>query len=379
MLCPGSCIEYLDGNLPDSRISPDAPQDLPYILNLKTIVRIHKTLIRISEDMYMNAAPMVLAWADILQTLNLRVAATAVPIDEDSYHQPVSSDVFEATVKEMTEGFVDETIDVVQYLASSAVDRGRVLQNLTDLSLRLGGTSNSWFSAIIGARMRLTILDLILSSSAVGYIPEVVEATLSALTGGQTYWDVLDAQQLHPENEPLSQFLRDPNLLELILSRAKQRFPYESALLRLTRALATNCESNIPSIVQHVGTIHSFTASLPNGFDGYTTTLEEENNNSIRLTTDLQLFEVGLRTRRLQESTTALIQIDSDFVIPTDTYGRMILDDPRVAYWDHQYSGLKYFGKVSSLMYLFARTRVNLSFLRTMEDVSSNEVVTEGE
>lgn len=351
ILSPGACIDWLKTGDIDPRISPDAPQDLPYILNLRTLLYIHKTLMVVSDEMCTNAAPMVLAWADILQTLSIRVIEKAVPLEEDAYPQVSSGDVFETTVKEMLENLPADAIDVIQYLAASAVDRGCVFQSLTDLGLRLGGTSNSCFSPTIGARMRLIILDLIRSSSAVGYIPEVVEASLSALTGGQTYWDVLDAQRLRADDDPLVVFLESSNLVELILSSAKHRFPYESALLRLTRPLATCYDGGSLSIIQQIGTIHTFTCSLPDGFDGYDTTQEEENNNSIRLITPLQLFEDGVRTRRLQDSASALIQVDSDFVIPSGTYGRMILESPKVAYWEHRYSGLKYFGKVSASEY----------------------------
>jgi nuclear pore complex protein Nup188 len=291
---------------------------------------------------------MVLAWADILHTLSIRVTEKAAPFDEDAYQQVSFGDVFEATVKEMLEGLPDETIDVIQYLASSAVDRGHVFQSLTDLGLRLGGTSNSYFSATMGAKMRRSILDLIRSSSAVGYIPEVVEASLSALTGGQTYWDILDAQTLRTENDPLAYLLRETELHELILSSAMNRFPYESALLRLIRPLATCHSADGSPIVQEIGTMHTFTCLLPDHFSGYTTTQEEENNNSIRLTAPLHLFEDGVRMRGLHHSTSALMQVDDDFTIPSDAYGRMILETPKVAYWGHQYSGFKYFGKVSS-------------------------------
>jgi nuclear pore complex protein Nup188 len=136
----------------------------------------------------------------------------------------------------------------------------------------------------------------------------------------------------------------DADLVGLLLSSAKHRFPYESALLRMTRSLATCYGTGGPSIIQSIGIIHTFTCTLPDRFAGYTTTQEEENNNSIRLTSPLELFEDGFRTR--QESSSALMQIDEDFVIPSGTYGRMILESPKVAYWDHHYSGLKYFGKV---------------------------------
>lgn len=337
------------------------------------MLTVHEVLMRVSEGMVMNAAPMVLAWADILQTLSIRVAEKAAPFYEDfdssiSTNDQVSSgkDVYEDTVRNMLKSPADEVVDIIQYLASAAVDRGHVFQSLTDLSLRLGGTSNSYFSAIIGARMRLAILDLIRSSSAVGYIPEVVEASLSALTGGQTYWDISDAQQLHRENDPLYQFTMDADLIELLITSATRRYPYESALLRMTRSLATCHDTDRPSIIQWIGAITTFTSILPGRFTGYMTTQEEENNNSIHLTMPLQLFEARVRTRGLQDPS-ALMRIDEDFVIQSDTYGRMINDAPKVAYWYHSYSGLKYFGKVS-----FHNLSANTESINEMGGVIAN-------
>ena len=314
----------------------------------------------------MSAAPMVLAWADILQTFSMRVAENAIAIDEEGSQQEPPGDSFEATVNNMLEELSDEAIDVIQYLASTAADRGCVFQYLTDLGLRLGGTSNSYFSATIGARMRIAILDLIHCSSVVGYIPELVEACLSALVGGQTYWDVLDAPLSHPGCDPLAHFLANADLVELILSSARNRFPYETALLKLTRPLSTcylnDGSSMVPLILREIGTIFTITCRLPDDFAGYITTQEEENNNSIQLTIPLNLFEVGVRMRGLHRSTSALIQADNDFILPVGTYGRMISDSPKVAYWGHQYSGLKYFGKVihSSIFYNQAIVPVRL-------------------
>lgn len=195
--------------------------------------------------------------------------------------------------------------------------------------------------------MRLAILDLIRSNSHIGYIPEVVEASLAALTGGQNYWDISrdSQQQLHEDNDPLAQFLQDPDLVQLLLTSAKHRYPYESALLKMTRALSTCYGEGGPSILPHISTIDTFTGILPDRFNGYTTTQEEENNNSIRLTTSLPLFE-----DRAGPSSLALMRIDPDFVIKSETYGRMLVEaNPKVAYWFHQYLGLKYFGKASSL------------------------------
>lgn len=373
MLGPGPCLEYLS-QTDDPSVSPIAPQHLPYILNLETILHIHASLMRTSESI--NAAPMVLGWADILQALAVRVAKKAAQTatrDPKELNRSQSTDdgdhfgpdVYQDVVEKMLVGPHDADIDVIQYLASSAVDCGQVFQSLRDLSLQLGGMSNSYFSAIVGARMRLVILDLIRSSSTIGYIPEVVEASLAALTGGQSYWDILDSKQLHEDNDPLAKFLDDADLVELLIASAKHRYPYESALLRMTRALATCYGERGSSIVPHISTIDTFAGVLPVSFSGYMTTQEEENNNSIRLMTSLPLFEEHHAAR---DSSLAMIRIDLDFVIPSETYGRMLVEaNPKVAYWFHQYLGIKYFGKVKVLNLSKRKTMANLAILQVLE------------
>jgi nuclear pore complex protein Nup188 len=112
----------------------------------------------------------------------------------------------------------------------------------------------------------------------------------------------------------------------------------------MTRVLATCYGESGPRIVPHISTIDTFTGILPDRFIGYRTTQEEENNNSIRLTTPLPLFE----DRGMRDTSLALMRIDPEFVIESETYGRMLVEaNPKVAYWFHQYLGLKYFGKVS--------------------------------
>ena len=92
-----------------------------------------------------------------------------------------------------------------------------------------------------------------------------------------------------------------------------------------------------------------FTYQLPEDFIDYETTQEEDNNNDVRLKTPVHLFEPrsnGFR-QRTQSRSQALTLADKDFCIPAGTLGRIISDTvPKVVFWYHRYSGLKYFGKL---------------------------------
>ena len=68
--------------------------------------------------------------------------------------------------------------DPIDFLARQAVNLCHVFETLSGLSQRLGNTPNSPFTTVVGAKMRIAILDLIRWTTAVGYIPEVIETTL---------------------------------------------------------------------------------------------------------------------------------------------------------------------------------------------------------
>jgi len=68
--------------------------------------------------------------------------------------------------------------DPIDFLARRAVNLCHVFETLSGLSQRFGNTSNSPFTTVVGAKMRIAILDLIRCTTAVGYIPELIETIL---------------------------------------------------------------------------------------------------------------------------------------------------------------------------------------------------------
>lgn len=358
----GICLDYIQNPPPDVNPSPDAPNDAPYILNSTIIPQIHNMLMDIADNLPVNAGPLVLGWSVILQGIRLRVDDTRLSqegydeellrIDRrssDTSQSLLIRDPYEDAVTEINKGPAE---DPIQLLALAAVNGSRVFEVLADLGLRLGDTSHAYFSNTVGAKMRMVILDLIRGSSAVGYIPEVVSAAFSALTGGQNYWDLADARQLRKDNDPLFMFLDDEELVSTLLISARARYPFESLpFLKIVRALAacTTCYGgeDSKSVIDFLEKIPSFTHVLPAEFSAYETTQEEDNNNSIRLTTPFQLFEPRMKTLMGLQDQSSLWKMDQDFCIPAGTYGRMVSESrPKVAYWFHEYSGFKYLGKL---------------------------------
>jgi len=243
----------------------------------------------------------------------------------------------------------------VEFLARTAVDSLKALEMLCEIAVRLGDNPKSHFSSVLGAKMRITILELINNSSVVGvqYGTESVSVNIATLTGGQSYWDMVHSRPLSSREDPLAVFLGSEDSISNILE-ARVRFPLEPLpFLEISRALAA-CRSLLgvtgaKTIIEYLENIPSFTYTLPDGFSGYETINEEQNNNSIQLTQNVELFEPRRKPiRGYQDQTLALVKIDPDFCIPAGTYGRIVSNEsgPRVAYLFHEYSGFKYLGKL---------------------------------
>lgn len=112
----------------------------------------------------------------------MRVLSAQASLDEADDRQSISpTDVYTETMEKIMQESAD---DVIQWLATSAVDGSHVLETLTDLALRLGNTSNAHLTGVIGSRMRMSIIELV-RESPLDYSLEVVSTYLSTLTGGQ--------------------------------------------------------------------------------------------------------------------------------------------------------------------------------------------------
>lgn len=368
VLSVGSCLEYLGDFEADANtlVSSEESDTRPYILNTRTLIEIHGIMMDAGATASPTTGPALLAWVSLLQMIRTRSAnKELVRHDQFSEFDDRSSglrrqysndgsdqfkpDAYQVVINDVMDSSED---DPVEYLGLIAVNQCHVFETLSSIALRLGGISRALFSTIVSARVRIIILELLRFSSAVGYIPEVVEANISALTGGQTYWDIIETPDLQVANDPLASFWRDEELVNMFLHAARLRYPYESLpYLRLVRAIAacSNCldgDGHIP-VVQFLKKIPTFTHELPAGFVSYETAQEEDNNNNIRLTESVPLFQRRPRGRGLQGRSAEVLRLDEDLIIGAGSNGRIISESgPRIVFWFHDYSGLKYLGKL---------------------------------
>ncbi|RFU34596.1 hypothetical protein B7463_g1730, partial [Scytalidium lignicola] len=335
-----------------------------YIMNPKTLTSLQGIFMDVAAENFATAGSSVFAWGIIIQAM--RVILTSRKLlpggeEVDLSHRlslDSSFDVEPSPYDAVLEDIMDSTEeDPIQYLVNSAVNGSCVFENLSTLALHLGSSADAYFSSTIGARMRITILDLISSAvSDVGYISELITATLSALTGGHSFWDLADAPLYSDINDPVIAFLRDSSLVSDLLKAASLRYPYESLpYLKMIRAIAActsplEAEQNIPA-VEMLRKLPTFTYLLTDDFMHYETANEDENNNTVRLTEPVQLFEPRSKSKLLLTrgdlSQSLIFVSDTDFCIQQGTIGRIIYESgPKVALWFHEYSGLKYFGKL---------------------------------
>ncbi|CAG8961829.1 hypothetical protein HYFRA_00014005 [Hymenoscyphus fraxineus] len=348
VLSVGSTLQYLLKPDQNAVVSATGDPSGPFILDINTLSELHQIMMNAADQGYTTAGPPILAWVSILKAIGDDDPEPQGDGETLSAPNPYADLV--NTVQDSMEG--DDPID---YLARRCVNQSRVLETLSGLSLRLGSTPDAFFSTDSGAIMRNVVLDLIGSSnSGLGYIPEAMEALLSTLRGGQNYWDLVDSKQSVEAFDPIATFISNDVLIDAFFKTAMSRYPCEPLpFLQLIHAVAS-CGStyqgdNMKSAVDWLNIIPYFTYRLPENFVGYETAQEEDNNNTIRLRTAVHLFQGRSKFshQRVQSESMALTLADPDFCIPAGTFGRVISDSgPRVVFWYHQYSGLKYLGKL---------------------------------
>lgn len=332
----GSALDFLydyDPRTSGALISSDSSTKSGFLLNTNTLSAIHKILVDAADKRCVAAGPVLLAWSLILKTLHQRVDAnTAAQIDERESSSfdcdssiatdaTLASDPYESMVKAImdpTETPNENTIkNPIEYLILTAIDDCRALESLNGFALRLGNTSEAFFSRRTGGMMRVLILDLMKCSRISGfeYQAEVMEPLLSSLSGGQNYWDLVNSKELNCAFDPVATFLEDPELLATFLEPARSRYPYESLpFLRIIHAISTcsSCLSKSKSALTILEAIQTFTYQLPDGFVDYETTQEEDNNNNVLLKTAVNLFAPRPRSMPSSRSS-ALTLVDKDF------------------------------------------------------------------
>lgn len=366
-----NCLISLGGHLDLRPADLAEDSDKPWLHNETAIVKIHEILIDAASAKYITAGPAVLAWSIILKHIKVRVSnqkrlqrrryeGLGDDDEESDEGLPVgleailAPDAYEDVLEKKLKG-TDELID---YLALSAVNESRVFEVLANISQTLGDNYEAAFMPQVGSSLRIVILELMKASAPeIGYNASTLQTILSIVDGGQQYWDFVDLRNVENELEPMTAFVTDPDLVRDFWQPASMRYPWEATPFQsLVRSLAYLHGHEEKSIQNSIFTLldmrKSFTYPLPYQFADYETIQEEDNNNSIKLTRDLPMFEPrgrGINRRLLggNGNQGQALAANGDLRIPAKTAGIVIVEnDPKVVYLDHNYSGVKYFGKL---------------------------------
>ncbi|KAJ5247538.1 hypothetical protein N7468_002521 [Penicillium chermesinum] len=198
--------------------------------------------------------------------------------------------------------------------------------------------------------IRLALLNLIrVSVTFFDYSPELMEAVLAILNGkpGGSFLDLTGL--LGPDKDPKSVFIEDAALMRNIFDVARARFPYETVpFLRLCRALMgghSMNEEGLPLVFDLLENMETFTQVVPESFQGYKTTREDENANFVSLVQSLRMFDSVSRDRLPGAEASNALVLRASSEIPTSTLGQVISQSkPAVIMWQYQYSCLNFLG-----------------------------------
>ncbi|KAI9709828.1 MAG: hypothetical protein M1812_007620 [Candelaria pacifica] len=392
--------DYLLNSSEQPTSAEDSSDLAPYISNMDTIIEVNSLISDAAGACLTTASPAVFAWSVIMQILRevsqgrkeareLRQSQRAVDgfqgtspsetegVDpsateigslypslrrrskstnsESSLEPNMYEDLLEKLMEDSFDG------DPIAYLAKSAVNGTRVFDVISSLAGEVSVAFGSKSRLDFGLRERLALLDLVRSSlGLIEYIPEVLQAALAVLTGGERHWDFLGRPAITPSLDPRAVFLHDDFMVQKLLHTALSRFPYETLpFLKLCKALAacriTNDEGTL-LVCQMLENIGTFTQLLPPAFRGYGAIREDENANYVVLKESLRLFieRKGRQALLLQGpgQHNALVKTEGTdstggLYIPEGTIGRVISETrPLIIVWDYKYSGLKYLGRL---------------------------------
>lgn len=237
--------------------------------------------------------------------------------------------------------------DAIAILTSETI-RESVFSTVIAIATKAGSMS-AVDDALTNRWIRLSLLDLLrISTLFLDYSPELLEAVL-AILGGNDKDISADFDSLGPGTDPKLSFARDQVLMDGIFRIARSRFPYETApFLQISRALISAHslnEDGLPSILEELDNMETFTQIVSPHFQGYATIREDENADYVALLQPLPMFEASSHHHLLEDNTSHALIVSGSSQIPQQTVGQVISESrPAVIKWEHRYSCLSFLG-----------------------------------
>ncbi|KAF2858203.1 hypothetical protein K470DRAFT_278685 [Piedraia hortae CBS 480.64] len=262
----------------------------------------------------------------------------------------------EGQMERMWNRFVDPALDEAradpsQFFAKAAVDDLNAYAAISQISITLTTAYGSDMDHATPFMARKLLLSLVRESLALVDYQEVLLLAILDLLEPR----LASGLGKGPDSYSLAmQLVHDPVLRVAVLDQTFARYPYElSSLLPICTILAACQRASDATefdVVQLLDQLKTLTMMVPEHFRSYELENEEDNTNSIRLTSNLPLFiprqDVFFGQRLQIAENTQEEQIwSSAMMVFVGTPGLVIREEqPMVFQLHHPHSGLEYLG-----------------------------------
>ncbi|KFA47335.1 hypothetical protein S40293_06059 [Stachybotrys chartarum IBT 40293] len=364
-LKPARSLTYLTEREEDLPQQEDAYDS--YLLSSDVLEQIHKTILNATNAGCDGASPVILAWTLLLHRMNVSYQTRTEK--RDHLLQQKAQENFESKEIRPTmgrrnsagsifsiesskfDGFLEtanstKDLQVVEQLAAASTSQGKVYDVLCGMAESLGPSINGSMPLLVSSRIKSAFLELLkVSYPIIGYQAEPLSALMAVLSSGRPYWDVLTPDDLTADQDVVATMIQDDYAMEFYFQQALSRFPYElMPFIALCRALcSTACltedDERSEAIVDLLRRTPTLTIALPNSFQDYELTQEDENTNTFCLLGEIPLIAVLSSWKRSGED-------DGAYRLAPGTFGRFITDTGRVAIMEYEHSTLSLLGRL---------------------------------
>ncbi|MCJ1389864.1 hypothetical protein MMC18_002721 [Xylographa bjoerkii] len=378
-----------------STSAANSADSAPYIFNEAVVDFANEVLMNAAGAMSYNASLAIFAWGILMQSVRgyaeeskesreIRQSQRAVDSFDASQHSDNDSNegsygqrrpsphrrssTGSDSSQQIT--YLEDVLDIIKqapfdedpitFLARVSVDQLHVFDMIASLSVNFCTPFGSENFGAPGLRMRLLLLDLIRASLEwLDYQPDIVHATLATLQSSNIYWNDIACTPAFDHAAPITVFQEDQFLMQRIFEVARSRYPYESLpFLKICRTLAS-CPSSLDLSVgseplqQRLNRMETFTCLLHEDSASYRLHGDAD-SIYLELTSRLSMFDdarVTMRSkymipsRNLHTGTTSTSS--NAFELGEGTTGRpLTVGRPHVVLWRHDYSALRYIGRI---------------------------------
>jgi nuclear pore complex protein Nup188 len=338
-----------------------------YFFDQGNVTEIHEIMLVAASSCNIPASPAVFAWGMILYTIrelalsakeareghHVQKAIDHITINESGTGRRHSGSSSGSTHQSLYEDVIDAVRvasigeDLVEYLMKSALDGSRVFDVVGTL-VKGACTENSLESYYKG----MLLQDLVsVALEPLGYSPEVLTAELAILSTPEPSMTPTSSEGDFYDLDLKIDFLNNDFLMENVFDVALSRFPYEMLpcveLCKSLAAVPIVDVDGLPSSLQRLKSLKTFTQAAAVDFSAYHTIREDENANLVSLDRSVEMFGSKAGSNQsLLEHGPSNENSDERYRIPTNAIGQVISETrPTVIMWYHQYSGLSFLGK----------------------------------